>query len=129
MTQHFNKKYMQKRRRQLRSNMTDCEKIIWKYLRGKKLNVRFLRQYSVDNYVIDFYCPELKLAIEIDGKIHEEAERMIYDKERQNHIEKYGIKFIRIKNEELLYNPKTSIQKIKFEIKELKLRNAQKLNL
>lgn len=122
MTKHYNKRYMEKRRRQLRSEMTECEKIMWKFLRGRRLKVRFLRQYSIDNYVIDFYCPELKLAIEVDGEIHENYRQNIYDKERQSYIEKFGIKFIRIKNEELLKNPQSAVEKIKIVIKDLEHR-------
>ncbi|MCK6613514.1 MAG: endonuclease domain-containing protein [Ignavibacteriaceae bacterium] len=63
---------------------------------------KFRRQYSVDSYVIDFYCPSLKLAIEIDGEIHEQEDQKKYDAERQKHIEAYGIRFMRIKNEEIM---------------------------
>ena len=104
MTEHYNKKQMRERRRQLRSNMTFCEKIIWLHLRKYQLGVKFHRQYSIDCYVIDFYCPELKLAIEIDGDVHEKEEQKEYDINRQNYLENYGITFVRIKNEELLGN-------------------------
>ena len=59
MTKHFNKKSMQSRRRTLRENMTHCEKIVWFQLRKRQMGVRFLRQFSIDNYVVDFYCPKL----------------------------------------------------------------------
>ena len=110
---------MQARRRQLRANMTYCEKIVWMYLRKRQMKERFLRQYSVDNYVIDFYCPKLKLAVEIDGDVHELEDQKVYDKERQKYLEDFGIGFIRIKNEELLGNPNKSFEKIEDEIKKL----------
>ncbi|MBI5729704.1 MAG: DUF559 domain-containing protein [Ignavibacteriales bacterium] len=119
MTEHFNKKEMQERRRQLRANMTYCEKIVWMYLRKRQMKERFLRQYSVDNYVIDFYCPKLKLAVEIDGDVHEHEDQKVYDKERQKYLEDFGIGFIRITNEELLGNPNKSFEKIEDEIKKL----------
>lgn len=81
------------------------------------MKVRFLRQYSVDNYVIDFYCPRLKLAVEIDGDIHDLPEQKEYDIERQKYLEGFGIKFIRIKNEELFDNPNKAFEKIENEIK------------
>ena len=84
MTKHFNKKSEQEKRRLLRNNMTYCEKIIWLHLRKRQLGYRFLRQYSVDHFVIDFYCPELKLAVEIDGDVHEIPKQKNYDKARQN---------------------------------------------
>jgi very-short-patch-repair endonuclease len=116
MTKHFNKKEMQERRRQLRSNMTFCEKLVWMYLRKHKMKVRFLRQYSIDNYVIDFYCPALKLAVEIDGSVHDEITQKEYDIERQKYIEGYGVKFVRIRNEELSANPNKAFSKIEDEI-------------
>lgn len=119
MTIHYTKKEMQERRRQLRNNMTYSEKIVWMFLRKNQMKVRFLRQYSVDNYVIDFYCPQLKLAVEIDGDIHDLPEQKEYDIERQKHIEQFGIKFIRIKNEELFGNPNKAFDKIENYIKTL----------
>ncbi|WP_297843015.1 endonuclease domain-containing protein [Ignavibacterium sp.] len=119
MTKHYNKQEMKKRRRELRKNMTFCEKLVWTYLRKKQLKVRFLRQYSIDNYVVDFYCPKFKLAIEIDGDVHELKEQKIYDTERQSYLENFGIKFVRIKNEELLGNPDLAFEKIEKAIKQL----------
>ena len=61
MTQHFNKTSEKEKRRR---DQTFCEKIMWTYLRDRKtLGYKFRRQYSVDHYVIDFYCPELKLQL------------------------------------------------------------------
>jgi len=98
MTNHYNKKSEQEKRRSLRKNMTYCERIIWQHLRKKQLGYRFLRQYSVDQFVIDFYCPKLKLAIEIDGGIHEEPDQKGYDLIRQRYLENFGISFLRIKS-------------------------------
>jgi very-short-patch-repair endonuclease len=116
MTKHYNKKSEQDKRRSLRNNMTYCEKIIWLHLRKRQLGYRFLRQYSVDHFVIDFYCPELKLAVEIDGDVHDKPEQKDYDKARQKYLEKYGIEFVRIKNEEFLANPNKAFSKIEKKI-------------
>ena len=118
MTKHFNKKEIQKRRRLLRSNMTFSEKIVWMYLRKRKMKERFLRQYSVDNYIIDFYCPKLKIAIEIDGDVHEQEKQKKHDRVRQEYLEQIGIKFIRIKNDELFDNPNKAFERIENKIKE-----------
>ncbi|MBK7377815.1 MAG: endonuclease domain-containing protein [Ignavibacteriales bacterium] len=105
MTQHFNKTSEKEKRRKLRRDQTFCEKIMWTYLRDRKtLGYKFRRQYSVDHYVIDFYCPELKLAIELDGSIHDEPDQKEYDIYRQTYLEKYGITFCRITNDELMSN-------------------------
>lgn len=100
--------------------MTPSEKIVWAHLRKKQLGYRFLRQYSVDHFVLDFYCPELKLAIEIDGNVHEVSENKEYDKARQKYVERFGIKFIRIKNEEIFGNADLAFEKIVKEIDKLK---------
>lgn len=119
MTKHFTKKTEQEKRRTLRKNMTYCERIIWIHLRKKQPGYRFLRQYSVDHYVIDFYCPGLKLAVEIDGDVHNEAGQKVYDERRQKYIEQYGITFVRIKNDEFLGNPNKAFEKITTMIKKL----------
>ena len=117
MTKHYNKKSEQEKRRVLRREMTYCEKIVWLHLRKKQLGYRFLRQYSVDYYVIDFYCPKLKLAVEIDGDVHNLPDQKEYDAKRQKYLESFGITFIRITNEEFLGNPNMAFQKIKDVIK------------
>ena len=104
MTEHFNKKSEQEKRRHLRNNMTYCEKIIWIHLRKEQLGYRFLRQYSVDHFVMDFYCPKLKLAIELDGDVHEEPEQKRKDIIRQRYLEKFDITFVRITNKEFMEN-------------------------
>jgi very-short-patch-repair endonuclease len=126
MTKHYNKKSEQEKRRSLRNNMTYCEKIVWLHLRKSQLGYRFLRQYSVDHFVIDFYCPELKLAVEIDGDVHEIPEQKEYDNARQKYLEKFGIEFVRIKNEEFLGNPDKAFSKIEKRITSLiKEKNLQ----
>jgi very-short-patch-repair endonuclease len=70
----YTKKSMQERRRNLRNNSTKAEQLLWEELRNKKLGVRSLRQYSIGSYVVDFYCPELKLAIEVDGAVHDSSD-------------------------------------------------------
>jgi len=119
MTKHYNKKSEQEKRRYLRKNMTYCEKIVWLHLRKKQLGYRFLRQYSIDHFVIDFYCPELKLAVELDGDVHENPDQKEYDKARQKYLEAFGINFIRIKNEEFLGNPDKAFLKIENAISEI----------
>jgi len=81
------------------------------------LGHKFKRQYSVDHYVIDFYCPELKLAVEIDGASHNEPTRRENDISRQEYLESFDIKFVRIKDEELFGNPNKAFNKIEDAIK------------
>jgi len=118
MTQNFNKVSEKEKRRRLRRDQTFCEKIVWNYLRDRKtLGYKFRRQYSVDHYIIDFYCPELKLAIELDGSIHDEPDQKENDAYRQEYLEKYGITFVRITNDELMGNSNMAFAKIEEVIK------------
>ena len=119
MTKHYNRKSEQEKRRTLRNKMTYCENIIWIHLRKKQLGYRFLRQYSVDQYIIDFYCPKLKLAVEIDGDVHDLPDQKVKDIKRQEYLETYNIKFVRIKNEEFLGNPNKAFKKIEDMIEDI----------
>lgn len=121
MTKHYNKKSEKEKRRTLRKEMTYCEKIMWIHLRRKQLGVRFLRQYSVDHYVIDFYSPEIKFAIELDGNVHDIPDQKEYDTHRQEYLEKFGITFCRITNDELMGNANMAFKKIEDTLKNTKL--------
>ncbi len=78
---------------------------MWSQLRGKQLlGARFRRQYSVGPYSIDFYCPEVRLAIELDGDSHFTPEATANDKQRQQYVESFGVRFLRFANEEVYAN-------------------------
>ena len=115
MTQIFNKHEELEKRRRLRNNATTAEKILWTYLRKRQVaDIRFLRQFSINKFVLDFYAPKLRLAIELDGSIHfDTAEIIEYDKQRQSYIEKLGIIFLRFNNEEVFNNCDSVVEKIK----------------
>ncbi len=83
------------------------------------LGYKFKRQYSVDQYVIDFYCSEIKLAVELDGASHNSTEQKEYDIKRQSKLEAFGIKFERISDDELFGNPNKAFEKIEKAIKNL----------
>lgn len=89
--------------RKLRNNSTKSEVLLWNYLKGKQINgYDFHRQKPIGNYIIDFYCCELKLAIEIDGKSHYGNEEK--DNIRQKEIEKHGITFLRFDETEIYFS-------------------------
>ncbi len=120
MTESFNKKEMQARRRILRKNMPASEVILWLKLRNRQMHgERFLRQYSVDQYVLDFYCPHLRLAIEVDGESHLKPDSEEYDKERQDYIEAFGIQFLRFTNDDICKNIDGVCKKIYNKIDQL----------
>jgi very-short-patch-repair endonuclease len=79
--------------------MPQAEVMLWLKLRGKNVKgYKFRRQYSVGTYIVDFYCAELKLAIEIDGESHFIAGSEDHDRKRQKFIESAGICFLRFTN-------------------------------
>ncbi len=118
MTKHYNKSSEKEKRRKLRQNQTNAEDLVWRYLRNRQmLGLKFKRQYSVDHLVIDFYCPELKLAVELDGASHNDPEQKKYDIKRQKYLEEFNIKFVRIKDEDLFGNPNKAFMKIEYAIK------------
>ncbi len=86
-------------RKNLRNNLTPAEASFWKVVQNSKLEGRkFRRQHSVGNYILDFYCPSEKLAIELDGEVHFNESARQYDYERKLFLEHYGIKVLRFEN-------------------------------
>lgn len=79
--------------------------------------MKFRQQHGFGNYIMDFYCPSIRLCIEIDGEVHETTEAKEYDKERTVFLNHYGIKVIRFRNEEILNDLEEVINKIKDTIK------------
>ena len=119
LTLLFNKISEKEKRRKLRNNSTKAEICLWAEIRNKKLGYRFLRQYGVGKYVIDFYSPRLKLAIEVDGVTHLTKEELVYDERRQFEIEQLGIQFIRFTNLEVYNEIANVIEKISDKIKSI----------
>jgi very-short-patch-repair endonuclease len=104
----------------LRKNMTLAELILWKKLKNRKIfNTKFRRQHPVDIFIVDFYCHEYKLAIEIDGEIHSNEEKHDYDLGRSAVLNKLGIKVIRFTNDQIVFNIDQVITRIKEVITEL----------
>jgi very-short-patch-repair endonuclease len=103
--------------RLLRENMTYFEKLVWERLKGKQIDGhRFRRQHPIDFFIVDFYCHDARLVVEIDGEIHFQQEE--YDDGRSAEMEKYGIKVIRFTNNEIKENIENVIHKIKISVNE-----------
>ena len=93
--------------------MPNAEHLLWSQLKGKQLSeYKFRRQYSVDKYILDFYCAQAKLEIEVDGPSHFEESKINRDELRQNFIESYGIELIRFTNNEIYENMDGVLKKI-----------------
>ncbi len=91
--------------RKLRRDATASEKALWMVLRKKQLGYEFHRQVPIGNFIVDFYCHELLLAVEADGPSHEMPGAEDRDIKRQEHLEKLGVRFLRFKDQEILGNP------------------------
>ena len=90
--------------RKLRKDMTREERKLW-YDCLRNLPIRFYRQKPIGNYIADFYCPKLKLVIELDGSQHYQDKGVVYDTERTKELSKYkGIKVLRIPNNQIDQN-------------------------
>lgn len=101
----YNKTGFKDRRRELRRNQTDAEMALWKKLRNKGFfGLKFFRQFSVGAYVVDFYCPTYKLAIELDGGQHAKEENKEYDDVRTEYLKSMRIEVIRFWNNDVLRN-------------------------
>ena len=96
---------LKQRRRNLRRDQTNAEKILWQRLRNRQLcGMKFFRQFSVGPYVLDFHCPKSNLAIELDGGQHAEDEKREYDKYRSEYLKSHGIEVVRFWNNEVMMN-------------------------
>ena len=93
-------------RRELRNNATFAEQLLWRRLRMSQLDGRkFTRQKGIAGYVVDFYCPEERLAIELDGDVHDLPEVQEYDVKREAELLATGIKILRFPNNEVVERP------------------------
>ena len=123
MTLHYNRTKEKWRRKDLRKKSTKAEKILWEYLRNRNLaGFKFKRQYSVDSFIIDFYCPKVKLGIEVDVEVHFTEEAKNYDENRSGFLSDFGIDIIRFRNDDIYNNLKVVLNTI-----EDKLKKSEKL--
>jgi very-short-patch-repair endonuclease len=106
--------------KKLRKQGVLSEVLLWKKIQKKTLGVEFHRQVPIDNYIVDFYCHELMLAIEVDGNSHLNSETQIKDFNRQETIEKLGVIFIRFSDLEIKKNMNDVIRCLQAKIEELK---------
>ncbi|MDY6853447.1 MAG: endonuclease domain-containing protein [Thermodesulfobacteriota bacterium] len=96
---------LKERRCELRRNQTEAEKLLWGYLRKKQFkNLKFFRQYSVGVYILDFYCPKLKLGVELDGGQHADEKIREYEMACSEYLRTQGIEVIRFWNQEVMKN-------------------------
>ena len=98
----YNQKGLKEKRKALRSNSTSAEAILWKMLKAKQIEgKRWRRQFSIGNFILDFYCPEIKLCIELDGSEHYTVSGQFNDERREEFLKSQGITIIRFENKEI----------------------------
>ena len=116
----YNNKTLRDRRRELRNNQTEVEKLLWTHISKNKINgLRFLRQYGIGPYILDFYCPKIRLAVELDGSPHREKQNKLYDADRERYLENLDIKIIRFWNDDVLKNLSNVLDKLQNKIVQL----------
>ncbi|MEK6726880.1 MAG: endonuclease domain-containing protein [Deltaproteobacteria bacterium] len=109
----YNEQTLRERRKGLRRSQTDAEKLLWGRLRYKQVyGLKFYRQFSVGPYILDFFCPQIKLAVELDGGQHAEEENKEYDAVRTSYLKEMGIEVLRFWNNEVIQNVEGALSEI-----------------
>jgi very-short-patch-repair endonuclease len=88
--------------KQLRKEPTHAEMLLWNFLKKRPLGYKFRRQHPLHNYIVDFFCFELQLVIEVDGSVHQHQDVMMKDIDRQEYLESKNIKILRITNKDVI---------------------------
>jgi very-short-patch-repair endonuclease len=115
-------RYLKELARKLRQNMTLGEVLLWQRLKRKQMrSYDFDRQRPIDRYIVDFYCKDLKLAIEIDGSSHDGEEAKINDEIRQERLESLGVRFLRFTDTDVKRNMEMVLDSIELWIDESSL--------
>ena len=121
-TNLYNSSNLKEYRRHLRNECTFAEHILWQQIKTlRPTGHKFRRQYSAGPYIVDFYCPSARLAIELDGEVHYSIEASEYDERRTRYLkEELNITVIRFENCEVIDNPEGVMKVILEKIEEMK---------
>ena len=101
------------RRQELRNGLTPTEAVLWNHLKAQQLGKKFRRQYSIGRYVVDFFCADCQLAVELDGARHFVELRMDYEAERTRFLEARGIEILRFENRLVYENLEAVLETIR----------------
>ena len=108
---------LKQRRRELRRNQTEAEKALWGHLRNKQFyGMKFFRQYSIGPYILDFYCPNMKLAVELDGGQHNQRGGKENDAVRSEYLKAQGIEVMRFWNHEVLLDMESVLSELGLKV-------------
>ena len=100
----------------LRNRETFAEKLLWSRLRNKQLGYHFRRQHPLSNYVVDFFCEQLKLVIEVDGSIHADPQVALDDQNKELSLRSEGLEIIRFTNDAIIKDVNAVVENIKEKI-------------
>ncbi len=121
----FNSQVLKPLRKRLRNRSTDTERKLWQKLRKRQFHqLRFVRQYSVGSYILDFYCPDIQIAIELDGGQHLEEKKKKRDQGRSAYLQTEGILVLRFWNHQVFQNLEGVLKKIESEVILLKSKSS-----
>ena len=108
---------LKQRRRELRRNQSDAERALWAKVRNKQFfGMKFFRQYSIGPYILDFYCPTVKLAVELDGGQHNQSDKRERDAARSEYLKAQGIDVMRFGNNEALLDIESVLSKLALKV-------------
>jgi very-short-patch-repair endonuclease len=109
---------LKEKRQELRNNATSAEAVLWGYLKKSQLEGRkFRRQHSIGKYVVDFYCPKERLAVELDGVYHFTEEGIKHDSKKTDFLNSPGIRVLRFENEKVFENIDAVLETIRLHFK------------
>ena len=116
----YNNRTLVNRRKELRNNQTEAEKKLWDHIKHSQIDgFKFIRQYSAGPYILDFFCPLVRLAIELDGSQHGENEAVLYDQDRDKYLKSINIITLRFWNNEVLEHIESVSERIYQELLKL----------
>jgi very-short-patch-repair endonuclease len=116
----YNNPKKKDRRKELRNEGTAAEAVLWTYLQKRQLlGKKFRRQYSIGPYVVDFYCPECSLIVELDGARHFSILREDYEAERSRYLQKQNLQILRFENRILRENAESVLETIREAIRKI----------
>lgn len=113
----FNSSHLKLVRRKLRREQPLAERVFWGYLKRRQfLGLKFRRQHSIGPYIVDFYCPELRLVVEVDGASHLDDAQRAHDLRRYQYFVSLGLHQVRFRNDEILYSASGTLNRLRFYI-------------
>jgi len=117
MRQVFNDPQFKDLRQKLRRDRSPAEHILWRHLKGRQLlGYKFRRQHGIGRYIVDFYCPSLRLIVEVDGDSHFEEQQKKYDQVRSTYFKQLSIRTLRFRNDEVRYDTLQVLERLRVAI-------------